>query len=149
LVPVEFPDDETVEALVVRAAVVSQEPKRLLFADDEAQDTVGAVVNARGIATERNVVGELVDFVAKTDAAFLLRTLLQLFASELALFDRAAPAHLNVHWWGYGRGEATGSTGKIDHSGPELGAPVAMQQSLNAACAAQRRACLAHRAAGV
>jgi len=37
----------------------------------------------------------------------------------------------------------------VTHSGPELRAPIAMQLSLNAACVAQRRACLAHWAAEV
>jgi len=68
LVPVEFPHDETVEALVVGAAVVSQEPERLLLAHEEAADAVGALVNTSGIPTERNVVGELVDLVAEGEA---------------------------------------------------------------------------------
>jgi hypothetical protein len=51
LVPVEFPDDEVIEALVVRGAVISQEPDRLLLADEEAANAVGAVVNTSGIAT--------------------------------------------------------------------------------------------------
>jgi len=46
LLPVELSHDEAVEALVVGAAVVTQEPERLLLADEEAEDAVGAVVDA-------------------------------------------------------------------------------------------------------
>src|SRR5262245_36912183 len=57
--------EEAVEALVVRAAVVSQEPQRLLFADKEAADAVGTVVHTRGVASERDVARQLVDLVAQ------------------------------------------------------------------------------------
>ena len=65
LVPVELSHDEAIEALVVGAAVVAQEPERLLLADEEAANAVGAVVDAGGIAAERDVGGELVDLVAE------------------------------------------------------------------------------------
>src|SRR5262249_47666247 len=65
LVPVELSHDEAVEALVVGAAIVAQERERLLLADEEAAHAVGAVVDASGVATERNVGGELVDLVAE------------------------------------------------------------------------------------
>src|SRR5262249_2473615 len=64
LLPVELSHDEAVEALVVGAAMVAQESERLLLADEEAADAVGAVVDAGGVA-ERDVAGELVDFVAE------------------------------------------------------------------------------------
>jgi hypothetical protein len=69
LVSGEFPDDEAVEALVVSATVISQEPEGLLLAHNEAAGAVGAVVNTGGIATERNVVGELVDLIAKSESS--------------------------------------------------------------------------------
>ena len=50
--------------LVVGAAVVSQKPERLLLADKEAADTVGPVVDAGGIASKRDVAGQLVDLEA-------------------------------------------------------------------------------------
>src|SRR5262245_59874597 len=65
LLPVELSHDEAVEALVVGAAMVAQESERLLLADEEAADAVGAVVDAGGVAAERDVAGELVDFVAE------------------------------------------------------------------------------------
>src|SRR5262249_56529127 len=65
LVPVELSHDEAVEALVVSAAIVAQEPERLLLADEKAADAVGAVVDAGGVAAERDVAGELVDLVAE------------------------------------------------------------------------------------
>ena len=68
LLPVELSHDEAVEALVVGAAVVTQEPERLLLADEKAADAVGAVVDASGVAAERDVVGELVDLVAEGEA---------------------------------------------------------------------------------
>src|SRR5262245_22260145 len=54
-VPVELSHDEAVEALVVGAAVVAQEPERLLLADEEAAHAVGAVVDARGVAAHTAV----------------------------------------------------------------------------------------------
>ena len=42
LLPVELSHDEAVEALVVGAAMVAQEPERLLLADEEAAHAVGA-----------------------------------------------------------------------------------------------------------
>src|SRR5262245_62649015 len=65
LLPVELSHDEAIEALVVGAAIVAQEPERLLLADEEAAHAVGAVVDAGGVATERDVGGELVDLVAE------------------------------------------------------------------------------------
>lgn len=62
---VELSHDETVETLVVSAAVVLQQPERLLLADEEAADTVGAIMYPSGVATERNVVCQLVDLVAE------------------------------------------------------------------------------------
>src|SRR5262245_57784907 len=66
LPPVELSHDEPVEALVVGAAMGAQEPERLLLADEEAAYAVGAVVDAGGVAAERDVVGELVDLVAES-----------------------------------------------------------------------------------
>ena len=45
-IAVELSHDEAVEVLVLSAAMVAQEPERLLFADEEAADAVGAVVDA-------------------------------------------------------------------------------------------------------
>src|SRR5262249_40759850 len=45
--------------------MVAQESERLLLADEEAADAVGAVVDAGGVAAERDVAGELVDLVAE------------------------------------------------------------------------------------
>src|SRR5262245_52353248 len=67
-VPAELSYNETVEALVVGAAIVAQQPERLLLADEEAADAVGAVVNASSVATERDIAGELVDLVAEGEA---------------------------------------------------------------------------------
>ena len=51
--------------LVESAAMVAQEPERLLLADEKAADAVGAVVDAGGVAAQRDVAGELVDLVAE------------------------------------------------------------------------------------
>src|SRR5262249_52434331 len=67
LLPVELSHDEAVEALVVGAAMVAQEPERLLLADEEAAHAVGAAVHGGGVAAERDVGGELVDLVAEGD----------------------------------------------------------------------------------
>ena len=40
--PVELSYKETVEVLIVSAAIVSEEPERLLLANEEAMDTVRA-----------------------------------------------------------------------------------------------------------
>src|SRR5262245_51705997 len=69
LLPVELSQDEAVEALVVGAAMVAQEPERLLLADEEAAHAVGAAVHAGGVAAERDVGGELVDLPRETSAA--------------------------------------------------------------------------------
>ena len=64
-IPVELSHNETIEVFVVGAAIVPQEPKRLLFADEEAADAVGAVMDPGGVAAERDVVGQLVDLIAE------------------------------------------------------------------------------------
>src|SRR5262245_31045439 len=64
-VPAELSYDEAVEALVLCAAVISQEPQRLLLGDEEAADAVGTVVHTGGVASERDVAGQLVDLVAE------------------------------------------------------------------------------------
>jgi len=65
LLPAELPHDEAVETLVVGAAIVPQEPERLLLADKQAADTVGAVMDASSIAAKRDVAGQLVDLIAE------------------------------------------------------------------------------------
>src|SRR5262249_4214447 len=77
LASVEFPHDETVEALIVCATVVAQQPERLLLADEQAPNTVGAIVNAGGVTAKRNVAGELVNFVAKGERSLPPRLELQ------------------------------------------------------------------------
>src|SRR5262245_43039009 len=64
-VPVELSHDEPVEALVVGAAILAQEPERLLLADEKAAHAVGAVVDAGGVTTQCDVASELVDLVAE------------------------------------------------------------------------------------
>ena len=68
-VPVELSHNEAIQALVVGAAVVPQEPQRLLLADEEPANAVGAVVHAGGVAAERDVGGELVDLVAEGETS--------------------------------------------------------------------------------
>jgi hypothetical protein len=55
--------------LVVSAAIVSEEPERLLLPNEEAMDTVRAVMQAGGVAAKRDVVGKLFNFVAEGDGA--------------------------------------------------------------------------------
>jgi hypothetical protein len=74
LLAVELSHDEAVEALVVGAAIVAQEPERLLLANEEAADAVGAVVDAGGVAAQRDVAGELVDLVAEGETGAAPRT---------------------------------------------------------------------------
>jgi hypothetical protein len=62
---------ETVEVLVVSAAIVSEEPERLLLPNEEAMDTVRAVMHAGGVAAKRDVVGKLVDLVAEGEIGAL------------------------------------------------------------------------------
>src|SRR5262245_22170625 len=62
---VEFSHNEAIEALVVSAAIVSQQPERLLFADEQAADAIGAVVNAGGVAAQGDIASELIDLVAE------------------------------------------------------------------------------------
>src|SRR5215472_15882501 len=64
-VPIKFSHDEAIETLIVGAAIVPQEPERLLIADEEAANTVGTVMDAGGVAAERDVAGEFVNLVAK------------------------------------------------------------------------------------
>jgi hypothetical protein len=45
-----------------------------LLADEEAADAVGAVVDAGGVAAERDVAGELVDLVAEGETGAAPRT---------------------------------------------------------------------------
>src|SRR5215469_7715872 len=52
--PAELPYDEAVETLVVGAAIIPQEPERLLLADEQAAQTVGAVMDASSIAAKRD-----------------------------------------------------------------------------------------------
>ena len=51
-VPAELSYNETVEVLVVSAAIVSEEPERLLFPNEEAMDAVRAVMHAGGVASK-------------------------------------------------------------------------------------------------
>src|SRR6516165_2789799 len=68
LVPVELSHDEAIEPLVVGAAVVAQEPERLLLADEEAAHAVGAVMDAGGVAAERDVGGQLVGLISEGES---------------------------------------------------------------------------------
>jgi len=70
-VPAELSYNETVEVLVVSAAIVSEEPERLLFPNEEAMDAVRAVMHAGGVAAKRDVVGQLVDLVAEGEIGAL------------------------------------------------------------------------------
>src|SRR5262245_21382236 len=69
--PVELSHGEAFEPLVVGAAIVSQQPERLLFADEQAADAIGAVMHAGGVAAKRDVVGQLVDLVAEGEIGAL------------------------------------------------------------------------------
>src|SRR5262249_4433915 len=63
LFPVEFRQDEALEALAVGAAVVAQQADGLLLPDEQALDTVGAVMDARSVAAERDIARQLVNLV--------------------------------------------------------------------------------------
>src|SRR5262249_56157396 len=52
-VPAELSYNETVEVLVVSAAIVSEEPECLLLPNEEAMDAVRAVMHAGGVAAKR------------------------------------------------------------------------------------------------
>src|SRR5262245_109604 len=70
-VPAELSYNETVEVLVVSAAIVSEEPECLLLPNEEAMDAVRAVMHAGGVAAKRDVVGQLVDLVAEGEIGAL------------------------------------------------------------------------------
>src|SRR6516162_2152767 len=72
-VPIELSHNEAVEPLIVGAAIVSQEPQGLLFADEKAAHAVGTVMNAGGITTKCNIAGEFVDLVAEGEVSAVPR----------------------------------------------------------------------------
>jgi hypothetical protein len=50
---IEFSHGKAIKALVISEAIILQEPKCLLFADEETANAIGTVMNASGIAVPR------------------------------------------------------------------------------------------------